>query len=104
MSADVESARTDWEDSYRRLAEAAQDASRAEDLQRQLVVVSEELRKRVGSAFTLGELASEYQRAEAWTRDAVALHAPSSDWPTALAIVEGAAFHLYSRGAVDYTP
>jgi hypothetical protein len=104
VSADVESARTDWEDSYRRLAEAQRDPHRADSLERQVEVVSHELRRRVGATFTLRELADEYRAAESWTRDAVSERAPSRDWPSSLALVEGAAFHLYSRGAADYTP
>jgi hypothetical protein len=104
VSADVESARTDWEDSYRRLAEAQRDPLRTDSLQQQVDVVSDELRKRVGATFTLRELAAEYRVAEAWTRDAVAERAPSRDWPATLALVEGAAFHLYSLGAMDYAP
>jgi hypothetical protein len=104
MTPDVESARAEWETSHRRLSEAARDPGHANALYRQLEVVTEELRKRVGSTFTVGELAAEYWRAEAWTREAVAQRAPSASWPADLAVVEGAAFHLYARGAVDYVP
>ena len=104
MRAEVESARRDWEDAYRRLEEAARDEQRADALQVQLRVVTEELRKRVGGAYTLGELAHEYTRADGWARDAVAEKAPAPGWLSTLSIVEGAAFLLYSRGAVDYAP
>lgn len=104
MTPEVESARHDWEDAYRRLVEVERDPQEAQILHRQLEAVSEELRKRVGSAYTLGELAREYGRADDWARDAVAEKAPSSGWLGALSIVEGAAFLLYSRGAVDYEP
>lgn len=104
VSAHVDSARSDWEEAYRRLEQEARDVRRAESLWRQVDVVTEELRRRVGAAYTLAELAAEYRRAEAWTRDAVAERAPSPGWPRTLALVEGAAFHLYSRGAVDYVP
>jgi hypothetical protein len=100
----VESARRDWEDAYRRLEEAARDPQRAHALHDQVDAVTEELRKRVGGSYTLGELAFEYHRAEAWARDAVAQKAPFPGWPANLSIVEGAAFLLYSRGAVDYEP
>ena len=104
MRADVESARREWEDAYRRLAEVERDPSLANALQLQLKVVREELRKRVGSTFTLDELASEYVHADHWARDAVAERTAAPGWPATLAIVEGAAFFLYSRGAVDYQP
>jgi len=104
VTADVESARRDWEDAYRRLEEASRDPARADGLRLQLRAVTEELRKRVGSSFTLGELAAEYRRAEGWTRDAVAANQLGPQWLATLAIVEGAAFRLYARGAVDYEP
>jgi hypothetical protein len=104
VGADVESARRDWEDAYRRLGEASRDPQRAEGLHLQLKVVTEELRKRVGSIYTLGELAAEYRGADHWVRDVVAEKAAAPGWLPALSIVEGAAFLLYSRGAVDYEP
>jgi hypothetical protein len=104
VRAEVESARRDWEDAYRRLEEAARDRQRADALRVQVRVVTEELRKRVGGAYTLGELALEYAHADAWARDAVAEKAPSPGWVSNLSIVEGAAFLIYSRGAVDYEP
>ena len=102
--ADVESARREWETAYRRLGEHAHTPAPRDGLHRQLRVVTEELRKRVGSTFTLRELADEYDRADEWARHAVAERATSPGWLSSLAIVEGAAFHLYSRGAVDYEP
>ena len=104
VSPEVESARRDWEVAYRRLVEEARDPGQADVLQRQVEVVSEELRRRLGGPFTLSELASEYRRADDWARDAVAERAASSGWPGNLSLVEGAAFLLYSRGAVDYEP
>jgi hypothetical protein len=64
----------------------------------------DELRKRVGATFTLAELAEAYRTSEAWARHVVSERAPAPGWPRTLAMVEGAAFHLYSRGAVDYKP
>ena len=63
-----------------------------------------QLRRRVGQWFTLAELAEAYSGAEVWSRDAVADRAPFPGWVQTLSIVEGAAFHLYSRGAIDYRP
>jgi hypothetical protein len=104
MGADVESARREWEDAYRRLEEAERDPTQAGGLHVQLGVVTEELRKRVGSKYTLSELAGEYGRADQWARDAVAEKAATPGWLQALAMVEGAAFLLYSRRAIDYEP
>ena len=104
MRAEVESARRDWEDAHRRLQEEARDPAKADALNLQVDAVGEELRKRLGGRFTLSELASEYRHAERWARDAVAEKAATSGWLGTLSIVEGAAFLLYSRGAVDYEP
>jgi hypothetical protein len=102
VRAEVESARRDWEDAYRRFQDESRDPASGDALHLQLDAVREELRKRLGGAYTLGELADEYRHAERWVRETVATKAPSADWPRNLAIVEGTAFHLYSRGAVDY--
>jgi hypothetical protein len=104
VRADVESARRDWEEAYRRLEEEVRDPAKADALHSQLEVVSEELRKRVGGTYTLAELAQEYSRADDWARAVVAERAATAGWPRMLSTVEGAAFLLYSRGAVDYDP
>jgi hypothetical protein len=103
VTADVESARLEWEDAYRALAEAALDPAVEEGLRVQLEAVTSELRRRVGGTFTLRELADEYGRADIWARDALA-NGAATGWPRTLSLVEGAAFHRYSRGAVDYAP
>lgn len=104
MTVDVESARREWEDAHRRLDEALRDSGRAQVLGPQLELLVRELRKRVGSAYTLGELRAEYERAERWARDVVGEHAAAPGWPRTLTLVEGAAFHVVSLGAVDYEP
>jgi hypothetical protein len=104
VNADLESARRDWEESYRRFREELRDSARAESLHLELDAVTDELRKRLGSTFTLRELAAEYRQADAWARTAVAERVPAFGWLPTLSIVEGAAFLLYSRGALDYTP
>jgi hypothetical protein len=104
MATSVENARREWEDSYRRLGEEAHDRDRYERLLEQVEAVGDELRRRIGSTFTLSELTDLYAGAERWSRDAVAGTRPPDGWPAMLALVEGAAFHLFARGAVDYTP
>jgi hypothetical protein len=104
VSADVASARSEWEVGYARLLEEVRDRTRAEALYAQVDAVTAELRKQVGATFTLRELAAAYADSERWAREVVSDHAPSPGWPRTLSLVEAAAFHLYSRGAVDYTP
>jgi hypothetical protein len=104
VAGDVDSARRDWEDAFRRLERDAGDVHERERLHVQLEVVLDELRKRVGARFTLQQLANEYVGAESWVRGVVSERAPAPGWPRTLSVVEGAAFHVYSRGAEDYAP
>ncbi len=96
--------RSEWEDGYRRFQDLSRDRLVADRLGLQLEVVTDELRKRIGQTFTLDQLAVAYQNADDWARAAVSERAATPGWPRTLAIVLDAAFHLYQRGAVDYTP
>lgn len=104
MAVDVESARLEWEDAGARFERALRDPARSDALEAELEIVLRELRRRIGATYTMRELGLAYREAEAWVRAALAEHAPESGWPSRLAIVEGAAFHSYARGAVDYDP
>ena len=64
----------------------------------------EELRRRVGSTFTLAELVAAYADSERWLREVIEERAPSRDWARTASVVGDAAFHVYSRQALDYTP
>lgn len=103
MSADLESARRDWDDGYRQLVKAAGSAN-GERLHRQVDVVTEELRRRVGATFTLEELASAYGSSDTWAREAIQERAATPGFARTLAVAVDASFHLYARGAVDYVP
>jgi hypothetical protein len=101
---DVELARHQWEDGVRRLETRSGDGPRYERLLTQVDVVSEGLRRRVGQVFTLAELAAVYDGADEWARgliDDADPDAPPAEEPGTVA---DAAFHLYARGAADYTP
>jgi hypothetical protein len=100
----VDVVRREWEEGYRRLEGASRDPVAADRLQLQLEVVTSELRKRIGQTFTLAQLATCYERADQWAREAVSEHAATPGWPRTLSMVLDAAFHLYPRGAVDYAP
>ncbi len=103
VSAGLESTRLEWENAYRDFTEVSRDAALEERMRVQLDAVTTELRRRVGGTFSLRELADEYVHADGWAREALAEQA-APGWPRTLALVEGAAFHLYARGAVDYAP
>jgi hypothetical protein len=100
----TEAVRQEWEDGYRRFESAAREPVVGERLFAQLEVVTNELRRRIGETFTLDDLAAAYEHADAWVRHAISEHAATPGWPRNVAIVEDAAFHLYQRGAVDYSP
>lgn len=100
----TESIRQEWEEGYRRFEAAAREPAAQERLLAQLEVLTDELRRRVGQTFTLEQLAVAYERADVWALDAVSEHAAAPGWPRTVAMVQDAAFHLYQRGAVDYTP
>ena len=100
----LEVVRSEWGDGYRRFQDLSRDRVAADRLSMQLEVVTDELRKRVGQTFTLEDLAARYAEADEWVRDAVSERAATPGWPRTLSTVQDAAFHLYQRGAVDYTP
>ena len=103
VPADLASTRLEWEHAYRDLEEVARDPASADRVRSQLEVLTAELRRRVGGSFTIGELVDEYARADVWAHHVLAEQAVP-DWPRMVTLVEGAAFHLYARGAVDYLP
>jgi hypothetical protein len=101
---DLDSARRDWEDGQRRLELASRDDLHAEGLREQFDLISAELRRRVGGTFTLAMLADAYAGSESWVRQAVEEHASRPGWARSVSMVGDAAFHVYARGAVDYSP
>ena len=100
----VEMTRREWEDGNRRLQSAASDHQLYERLLAEVDVVFDQLRRRVGQTFTLGELAAAYGDSDRWVQEALQEAEPAPGWPARTTMVQDAAFHLYSRGAVDYRP
>lgn len=100
----VQTARTDWERAFAELEAQKRDPRRYARLLDAVDAVTAEVRARVGQTFTLEELAGVYADVERWGRDAVSERAPYEGWPRDLALVQDAAFHLYARGALDFTP
>ena len=68
------------------------------DLERAADVVVDELRRRLGSTFTLDELADLYARDTDWATELAARRAGSADATT----VVDAAFARYAREAADF--
>lgn len=92
----VENALFQWEDGERRLREAT--GADKVRLERAIGVVLDELRRRLGSSFTLEELASFYASGVDWAADLA-----QREWPRAdSSYVVDAAFGRYARGAVNF--
>ena len=100
----VSSARHDWEEGQRRFEAEALDAAGAEALHAQRDAVVRELRRRIGSTFTLAELADAYADSDRWLPEVIEERAPSRGWARTASVAGDAAFHAYSRQALDYAP
>jgi hypothetical protein len=101
-SPDVENAVFQWEEGYRRLEEARSEPALYRALGRTVLAVQNELRKRLGSTFSVSELAALYREGTDWTLD-FAMRARPADlarWDPNVAA--DAAFYLYMRQAVDF--
>lgn len=103
----LHTARHQWEEGARRLAEARGDPPRYRQLASLVDAVVDELRRRVGQTFTLDQLADAYSGSEDWVRDVVVESTPARGARAGLpdsAVVQDAAFAQYARGATDYAP
>ena len=96
MSYAVENALFQWEDGERHLRQTPEPARG--HLERAVMVVLDELRRRLGSAFSVEELADFYARDVDWASDIAQRESAGTDtsW------VVDAAFSRYSREATNY--
>lgn len=92
----IENARFQWEEGERRLRQA-DDVTRS-DLDRATWAVLDELRRRLGSTFTIRELANLYASGTDWADDIAHAQRAGSD----TGAVVDAAFSRYAREAADY--
>lgn len=99
-AAQLAAARFAWDEG---LAAAAQAAAPPVVAARNRITaaVHDELRRRVGSTFTLAELAAAYQDAPSWYLDLASRTAPRVPDAWEPAVTLDAAFATYSRGATD---
>jgi hypothetical protein len=104
VSATIEISRQQWSEGYQRFIASAAGPGAHERLYLELETISDELRRRIGQTFTLVEAVELYNDAEHWATEAMAERVAVRGWVRDLAIVLDAAFHLYSRAAVDYVP
>ena len=96
MSYAIENALFQWEEGERRLREA--DDARRVVLERAAAAVLEEIRRRLGSRFSLEELSDLYAGAADWASEVArrTFAGTESSW------VVDAAFARYAREASDY--
>jgi hypothetical protein len=100
----AEVARHEWAEGYRRLESERENRARYGLLLAQVEAITDELRRRIGSVFTLSELATEYRGSDRWVAETVGELLPEAQYPAGVSLATDAAFHLYARGARDYVP
>ena len=96
MAYAIENALFQWEEGERRLSET--DGPARADLEYAVETVIDELRRRLGSSFTLRELADLYASGVDWASEVAQKRFAGTDSPW----VVDAAFHRYAREATDY--
>ncbi len=95
-----ETAVFDWRAGEKRVEDAAPRERR--ELERVVEAIVAELRRRIGSTFTVDELASLYDQGTDWCLDVAQRVAPEAPYAWDAATVADAAFHRYLRAATDY--
>jgi hypothetical protein len=102
MDTPRESVLFQWEEGYDRLQAARSDPSLYRALGRLVVAVQDELRRRLGSTFTVSELVDLYRQGTDWCLELVIGRAPDDSRLWDLSVGADAAFYLYMREAADY--
>ena len=95
-----ETAWPQWQDGLRRLQEAPPEQRRV--LERVTRAIEDELRRRLGGAFTSDELADLYDEGTGWATDVAVAVAPEDPYAWDTRTVADAAFGRYLRSATDY--
>jgi hypothetical protein len=90
----------EWQDGTRRLADTPDRERAALELVADAAVA--ELRRRLGSAYTVDELVDLYDRGTSWVLDLAYRVAPEAPWAWDERTVADAAFGRYLREATDY--
>ena len=89
-----------WREGVRRLEQAPPEQREA--LERVVVRIVAELRRRLGGAFTAEELAELYDEGTGWCIDLAVATAPDEPYAWDARVVADAAFARYLRGAADF--
>ena len=102
MSYPADNAIIQWEDGFRKLESARSDPTLYRALGRAVVTIEDELRKRLGSTFSIDELASVYRDNPEWGLEVLVESLPNESRAWDSATVVDAAFYLYMREASDF--
>ena len=95
-----ETALDQWEAGERRLEEAYPEQEYT--LERVTRAIQDELRRRLGGAFTVQELVDLYDEGTGWCTDLAVEVAPDEPFAWDARVVADAAFARYLRAAADY--
>ncbi len=94
-----ETAVFDWRAGERRVEDAP--PSERYELERVVTAIVAEMRRRVGSTFTVDELSCFYDQGTDWCLAVAQRVAPEAPYAWDMAVAD-AAFHRYLRSATDY--
>jgi hypothetical protein len=98
----VDNAVLQWEDGYRALKAERPGTSAYRALGRAVVAIEDELRRRLGSSFSIEELAALYREQDDWALELAMRALPDDSHLSDTATIIDAAFYLYMREAVDF--
>jgi hypothetical protein len=97
----AENAILQWEEGFRRLEAARSEPSLYRAHGRAVVTAEDELRKRLGSTFSVQELVAVYREDPEWGLEVLIDSLPDVDRVWDSSTVVDAAFYLYKREASD---
>jgi hypothetical protein len=98
----VENAVLQWEEGYRALQGARSDPAAYRAIGRGVLAVQDALRKRLGSSFSVEELASLYRDQSDWALELAMQKLPDDGRLSDTSTIVDAAFYLYMREAADF--
>ncbi len=98
----AENAILQWEEGFRKLEASRRDPSLYRALGRAVVRAEDELRKRLGSTFSVEELVTVYREDPEWGLEVLIDSVPGDDRVWDSSTVVDAAFYLYMREASDF--
>jgi hypothetical protein len=102
VEAGLQTAVFQWEEGYARVQATRSDPQRHRALARAVAAVQDELRKRLGSRFTVGELVALYRDSGDSLTDVGTAAVPAEEDLGEVSAAGDAAFYLYMREASDF--